>query len=228
VRVEAFLIGVNEVTYAEYLEFLADLPAAERALRRPHAVGLDLGYDREGVPVLTLRMVTARRGEPLCRPKRSVRRCQDWLRFPVAGVGTEDVEAYVGWLARGRLPGARWCTEREWERAARGADGRIFAHGDTMSLGEANIIGSYGGEVHQIGADEVGSFPADRSPFGVLDLGGNVREWVAQGAARVNRGGDWYNDASLTRAAYRSVRDDGKNATIGARVCASAPKPLSL
>ena len=127
VAVEAFLIGAHEVTFAEYLDFLAEIPPGERALRRPHAADIDLGYDREGVPVLTLMKVTARRGEPFCRPRRSERRCQDWLRFPVAGVSGEDAQAYVQWLARGRLPGARSCAEREWERAARGADGRLFA-----------------------------------------------------------------------------------------------------
>ena len=139
VHVDAFLIGTYEVTYAEYLAFLAALPAAERALRRPHGADIDLGYDREGVPVLTLRKVTARRGELFCRPKRSERRCQDWLRFPVAGVSGDDAQAYVEWLARGRLPGARRCTEREWERAARGADGRLFVHGDDLRPGDADF-----------------------------------------------------------------------------------------
>ena len=77
--------------------------------------------------------MTARRGEPLCRPKRSVRRCQDWLRLPVAGIAWEDAQAYVAWLASGRVPGARLCAEREWERAARGADGRLYAHGDACT-----------------------------------------------------------------------------------------------
>jgi formylglycine-generating enzyme required for sulfatase activity len=221
--VEAFLIGANEVTYAEYLEFLAEVPAAERALRRPHAPGLDLGYDPEGVPVLANAKVTARRGEPFCRPKRSVRRCQDWLRFPVAAVSVEDAQAYVEWLARGRLPGARLCTEREWERAARGADGRLFGHGDALRAGEANFDESYRADADMMGVDEVGSFPADRSPFGVLDLEGNIREWVSQRRGRLARGGGWPDGAIDARAAYRYISGDVRYGVIGVRVCASAP-----
>jgi formylglycine-generating enzyme required for sulfatase activity len=222
VEVEAFLIGAYEVTFAEYLDFLASLPAAERALRRPRVPGLDLGYDPEGAPVLTLGKVTVRRGEPFCRPERSVRRCQDWLRFPVVGVSVEDAQAYVEWLARGRLPGARRCTEREWERAARGADGRLYPHGDALRPGDANVDATSRFDA-DMGAHEVGSFPADRSPFGVLDLGGNVREWTAQKAGRTARGGAWYGGAIEFHAAYRDVNDGGRTAIIGMRVCASVP-----
>jgi serine/threonine protein kinase/formylglycine-generating enzyme required for sulfatase activity len=224
VEVEAFLIGVYEVTFAEYLEFLMSLPAAERALRRPHATGLDLGYDPEGTPILTLGKVTARRGEPFCRPKRSERRCQDWLRFPVAGISVEDAQAYVEWLASGRLPGARRCTEREWERAARGADGRLYAHGDAPWPGDANFDETYRFDADMMGADEVGSFPTDRSPFGVLDLGGNVREWVAPKAGRMARGGDWLGFSVDARADYRNVPPDDRGDYLGLRVCASVPR----
>lgn len=222
--VGAFLIGEHEVTYAEYLEFLASLPAAERALRRPHAKDLDLAYDPEGVPVLTLKGVTARRGEPLCRPKRSVRRCQDWLRFPVARVSPEDAQAYVEWLSRGLVPGARRCTDREWERAARGADGRLFVGGDVLRPGDANFNETYHVDPDQMGADEVGSFSADRSPFGVLDLDGNVREWVKQETGRAARGGGWYDDPVNARAARRYVSNIDRHDSIGVRVCASAPR----
>src|SRR5262249_50429890 len=155
----------------------------------PRAPGLDLTYDPEGAPVLTLGKATARRGEPLCRSRRTVRRCQDWLRFPVSGVSTEDADAYAEWLARAGLPGARRCTEWEWERAARGADGRFFARGDTLRPGDVNIDDAYAVDAEQMGADEVGSFAGDVSLFGVLDLDGNVGEWVAGGPGRLARGG---------------------------------------
>ncbi len=225
VRVEAFLIGEHEVTYDEYLDFLASLPDAERAARRPHVPGLDLGYDRDGVPVLTIGATAARRGEPLCRPKRSARRCQDWLRIPVAGIAWEDAEVYVAWLARsGHIPGARLCTEREWERAARGADGRLYPQGDALRADDANFDATYATDDDRMGADEVGSFPADRSPFGVLDLGGNVREEVrSEGRAHAARGGYWHYDSIDARAAYRHVRNDGNDA-VGVRVCVAAPE----
>ena len=154
-QVASFLIGEHEVTNAEYLDFLASLPDAERAARRPHAAGLNVAYDRDGAPSLTLGETTARRGEPICRPKRAVRRCQDWLRFPVAGIVWEDAEAYAAWLA-GRVPGARLCSEREWERAARGADGRVYPHGDVLHAGDANFDATYAADFDQMGVDEVG------------------------------------------------------------------------
>ena len=142
VHVDAFLIAENEVTEGDYLEYLASLPATERGARSPQGTGLRLAFDLDGTPTLTAGAATARRGEPLCRPKRSVRRCQDWLRFPVAGIAWEDAEGYLAWLG-GRVPGARFCSAREWERAARGADGRLYPHGDVLHPGDANFGATY-------------------------------------------------------------------------------------
>ena len=224
VQVAAFLIGEHEVTYAEYLDFLASLPAAERSSRRPHATDLDLIFGRDGVPSLTLGATTARRGDPICRPKRRVRRCQDWLRFPVAGIAWEDAKAYVAWLAL-RVPGARLCSETEWERAARGADARLYPHGDVLHPGDANFDATYAVDEDQMGADEVGSFPVDRSPFGALDLGGNVREWVAsEGSTSAERGGYWSVNSLNARAAIRAIYTVARNVLVGMRACASAPR----
>jgi eukaryotic-like serine/threonine-protein kinase len=228
VHVDAFLIAEHEVTYAEYLDFLASLPPGERFSRRPHTGNLDLEYDRDGVPSLTLGATMVRRGEPFCRPKRSTRRCQDWLRFPVAGIAWEDAQAYLAWLASGPVPGARLCTEREWERAARGADGRLFPHADVLHPGDADFDATYAEDDEQMGPDEVESFPTDRSPFGVLDLGGNVAEWVArdagQGSQRAARGGHWASAAILVRPASRGVSGTARGSETGLRACAAAPK----
>ena len=227
VSVGGFLIGEHEVTFAEYLEFLATLPSVDRAARRPRGA-IELTYDGDGTPVLVQRAgygfeaMRVRRGEPFCRPKRSARRCQDWLRFPVVGVSLDDAEAYVGWLARGRVPGARLCSEPEWERAARGADGRLFPQGNALHPGDANFDATYATAADQMGLDEVGSFPADRSPFGVLDLAGNVAEWVG-GAGRMSRGGHLDNSSIFARAAYRSPTFVERFDNVGMRVCASAP-----
>ena len=69
------------------------------------------------------RAYEAREGEPIRYSGRAQRASQDWLRFPVSGVTWDDAATYAAWLdATGRVPGARLCTEYEWERAARGAD----------------------------------------------------------------------------------------------------------
>jgi formylglycine-generating enzyme required for sulfatase activity len=215
VHVDAFLIGEDEVTLAEYLDYLASLPLAERAARQPK----DLTFDENGVPVLALGGATARRGEPLCRPNRSTRRCQDWSRLPVTNVSKDAAEAYAAWLANERVAGARLCSEREWERAARGADGRPYPHGDIVHPSDANMSASYPAE--EMGADEVGSFPVDRSPFGVRDLVGNVSELV-EGTAGMARGGDWNDGADNARAAGRWLWGGATSDVLGFRVCARA------
>jgi formylglycine-generating enzyme required for sulfatase activity len=127
------------------------------------------------------------------------------------------------------VPGARLCGELEWERAARGADGRQFSHGDALVSGQANFLGSYGGDAAQMGADEVGAFALDESPFGVRDLTGNVAEWVldnlnaSDSAQRVVRGGYWLHEAIRARAAHRRLLIGRSTSTIGLRVCAPAP-----
>jgi eukaryotic-like serine/threonine-protein kinase len=225
--VDGFLIGEHEVTYAEYIDFLATLPSVDRAARRPRGP-LELTYDGDGTPVLAQRAgygvdaMRARRGEPFCRPKRTERGCQDWLRFPVVGVSLDDTEAYIRWLASGRVPSARLCPEQEWERAARGADGRLFPHGNALHPGDANFDATYATDADQMGIDEVGSFPGDRSPFGVLDLAGNVAEWVAA-PSRMTRGGHYDNSSIFARATYRSPSFVERFDNVGMRVCASAP-----
>src|SRR5439155_14762439 len=108
-----------------------------------------------------------------------------------------EARAYAAWLSRsGRLVGARLCSEHEWERAARGADDRIFPHGDRLLPDDANYDETYGRHPLGFGPDEVGSHPESESPYGVLDLVGNVLEWtrsVRRPGEPILRGGSWYH-----------------------------------
>ncbi len=237
VHTPGYLIARHETTYAEWLAYLESLPAEERARRTPSVVGSTyrglLSLEQHG-GTWRLRIqpgsvaYEARAGEKLRYARREQRAEQDWLRMPVTGIAFPDAEAYAAWLHRtGRVPGARLCSELEWERAARGADGREFPHGDTLALDDANIDLTYGKQPAGFGPDEVGSHPASRSPFGVDDLAGNVWEWTRSAlepGKPVARGGSYYYSSNSARSSNRELPEPGlRDLTVGMRVCADLP-----
>jgi formylglycine-generating enzyme required for sulfatase activity len=140
------------------------------------------------------------------------------LDHPVVNVSWHDAMAYAKWLAE--RSGQPWClpTEAEWEKAARGSDGRIYPWGDQFDQACCNTS-----ESGIKTTTPVGSYPGGASPYGVLDLAGNVWEWTstlykpypyneADGRESVNstdnrvlRGGSWLLDAWFARAAYRFI-----------------------
>ncbi|MBI3181194.1 MAG: SUMF1/EgtB/PvdO family nonheme iron enzyme [Myxococcales bacterium] len=229
-----YLIARHETTFAEWTAFLDSLPSPERARRAP---GLGTGGFRGALALdrlgekwrLAVHLGGARReaveGEPILLPDRRVRSALDWRRLPVVGISSEDAQAYFDWLRRsGKVPGARFCTEHEWERAARGADGREYPHGDRLEPEDIAYDETYGKAPAAMGPDEVGSHPSSASPFGVDDLSGNVWEWVRSSlpdGAHVVRGGGWSYGSNSARASNREVVEPSlRDLGVGLRVCA--------
>lgn len=135
-------------------------------------------------------------------------------KLPVTGVSFDDALAYAKWA------GKRLLTEAEWEKAARGIGGRLYPWGDAPPAGRASFGGNFRGPT------EVGRFPDGASPYGVMDMAGNVWEWVGDeydpsyylrserenpkgpksGRGRSVRGGCWINNPTMLRCAERDFR----------------------
>lgn len=137
---------------------------------------------------------------------------------PVVLVSHDDAQAYADWL--GRETGARWRlpTEDEWEKAARGADGRYFPWGETFDPTRLNSA-----DRGPFDTLPVGRFPRGASPHGVLDAAGQVFEWTATsgGPGRfVVKGGSWDDrGCGVCRPAARHTRPAGiKHIIIGFRL----------
>jgi formylglycine-generating enzyme required for sulfatase activity len=224
VELPAFLIARTEVTYGDYLTFLRALPEAERSAHLPG--GLTFAADRVTVQIGDL---TVGEDRPYCLPGRP---CVELSRLPVDRVNRADGEAYAAWLAAsGRLPGARLCTDREWERAARGADDRRYPHGNQPPAPpDACTLFTYGRDRSRAGPCAVGTHPLSRSPFGVEDAVGSVAEWTSHSpdaavpAMGILRGYGWSEDDLVLRVTNRGlVGHSARWRLRGLRLCAGPP-----
>lgn len=234
IRLDAFVIARTETTFGDYLAFLDTLSPEEAERRRPQSGALgpqgSIAVKRAG-KTWTITMqpssesYAAAAGHPIRYRGRAARESQDWRRMPVVGISTDDITAYTAWLdASGRVPGARLCDEREWERVARGADGRAYPHAQRLEPDEANVEGTYP-DPAGYGPDEVGAHPPSRSPFGADDMAGNVFEVTRSAFGAIDdvvaRGGAFaYHPRASHSALRETLSGPLRDITLGFRVCA--------
>jgi formylglycine-generating enzyme required for sulfatase activity len=213
VELDAFYIGRLEVSNAEWRRFRDD-PGYDdpRLWPNGHVV------PKDQVPYWT-------------QPNNHGGGTPDSDQYPVLGVNWDSATAYANWLSektghRYRLP-----TEAEWEKAARGTDQRRYPWGNTITRAHANYVGSQEYDTARPVGFFDGSLRGDlqtlnnASPYGALDMAGNVMEWVQDwydrdyysrsprsnpkgpetGSYRVVRGGSFFMEAFDLRSSARTA-----------------------
>jgi serine/threonine-protein kinase len=220
VDVPSFVIDERPVCFAEYLEFLAEICRADAAA----AEGL-WPTSNEGAPYwewngdvfLPAQIAEWEAGR------------EDLLRLPAFGVDALSAERFAEW--RARRDGLPWRlpTEAEWEKAARGVDGRAYPWGEHFDPSFCKMRESRPGLPHP---EPSGTFSYDVSPFAVRDMAGGVADWVVPAREQrpdetrvrrmVSRGGawcDWRIDCHLAaRRPYWAVE---RSARVGFRLVRS-------
>ncbi|MGE5775257.1 MAG: formylglycine-generating enzyme family protein [Chloroflexota bacterium] len=236
VYLDAFWIDQTEVTNAMFAQFVAETGYQTDAERIGAGIDFRLStYDW-----------AMTKGANWRHPHGPTSNIDDMENHPVVQMSGNDAEAYCTWAGR-RLP-----TEAEWEKAARGTDGRSYPWGNEPPAG--NLLNFADRNLNANESDNsiddgyvftapVGSYPDGASPYGVFDMAGNVWERVidwysdtyyANSPARnpagpasseyhIIRGGSWSRMARYVRTASRyRYRQLNRSSGLGFR-CASTP-----
>jgi len=214
-----FIMGTSNADIAAMLRQHPSWKTEWFAVEKPrHTVSLD------GYWVYKYTVTVAQFRKFCAATNRKMPEQQPWSKdnFPVVNVTWFDASAYADWA------GAALPTEAQWEKAARGTDGRYFPWGNLWDQEKCNNYTDHqlaGGGLHGDRAAAVGSYPASASPYGAQDMAGNVWEWCQDwfapdyyahtpkdnptgpetGEMKVLRGGSWGSSAITIRSAGRHM-----------------------
>ena len=246
-EMDLVLIGENPQGHQEYWRVrdaatLVKIPAGEFLMGSPEGQGepherpqhrvyvSDFLIDKTEVTWRQFRKFADVTGSPL--PPAPVSGTPD--HYPASFILWEEAKRYCEWVG-GRLP-----TEAQWEKAARGTDGRNYPWGAEWDARRCNSIS---GGLHR--PESVGSYTGCVSPYGVLDMAGSMWEWCADwygesyyaqssprdpsgpasGDRRVMRGGAWMTQPLWLRTAYRRMASPtSRNLDHGFRCAQDAPE----
>lgn len=226
VAVAEFLIGVHEVTQAEYARFVA---ATRHRLPGSQPVPSIVGPDR----LVSFREIAATYAWENGKPPAG----KD--NHPVVLVGYDDAEAYCAWLGKETGQAVRLPTEAEWEKAARGGlSAARFPWGNEALEGRSNYLPDVKLKSSR-GTEAVGKYAPNK--FGLFDMAGNAWEWVSdpykpypggvfpEGSPsddRIVRGGAWLDDNPdlLTVSHRHEAPPDTYSYSIGFRIAVTPKK----
>jgi serine/threonine-protein kinase len=205
VDLPGFFIQILHVRLDEYCRFLTALhlrdpeEAWRRAPRQETGLkGEGQYFERPGV------------GEPYIVPERD-RDGDPWdPAWPAMAVSRPDALAYAAWRSESERRACRLPLEQEWEKAARGVDGRFYPWGDRFDPTLCKMRHSREGRPQP---EPMGAFPTDISVYGVRDVAGSARDWCGDDSYNGDprrvpiRGGAWSSGMRPTRVANRFGRE---------------------
>lgn len=187
VYLDNYWIYKNEVTNAEFALFIEDTDYVTTAEKT------------DGSLVYSNFIWLTRDGANWLSPEGSESNILTRTSYPVVHISWIDAKSYCEW-AGGDLP-----SEAEWEKAARGEDAQLFPWGYQLPTGERtnycdyncpdNFLGT-GQDDNFIFTAPIGTYPSGISPYGALDMAGNVSEWVS----------DWYSENYYSESPYENPK----------------------
>ncbi|HEX7555782.1 MAG TPA: formylglycine-generating enzyme family protein [Leptolinea sp.] len=239
VNLDAYWIDRTDVTNAQFAKFINESGYKTDAEKGGNSVVFNVNTKK-------LEVV---KGANWMHPEGATSSLNGLEKYPVTQMSWNDAAAYCQWAGR-RLP-----TEAEWEKAARGTDGRKYPWGNQppagnlLNFADKNLPADQSDNKIDDGyrfTSPVGNFPDGASPYGVMDMAGNVWNWVVDwfdggyyklspalnpqgpvtGSVKVLRGGGWGDNVNGTLADNRvSSHPNGRGPSLGFRCASSTVSP---